>query len=183
MSAIFPFIGHFILFGDKIHEWIFVLNRNYTASLGFPILTEISIYCLYYGLLSLGIGSILYSIFCPPEVRISDTSADYSHFRKWSEAESLSFTSWAKMNFGKFENNSDAEMSKYAQLGDNFSKDSMMIYYELQAQTKIKASFYTGLFYLAGILFTSFSALVTFSKITGKLLFDLWGVLKTAVAF
>lgn len=75
MLSFVPFIGTIIIFNEKIINNM-MLSQDIFSIIGIEIdalqLREISLYSIYFvyfGLLFLGIGSILFSIFCPLEIK------------------------------------------------------------------------------------------------------------------
>jgi hypothetical protein len=69
MTALVPFIGSFIIFNEKIYGYLGLIQQvsNPSHFLQFTFLTKL--YLLYFGLSALGVGSILFSVSCPDEIK------------------------------------------------------------------------------------------------------------------
>jgi len=78
-SVLFPLIGYLILFNDQVSS--FLVFRGLDAALPSQgILAWIwsrKLYLLYFGLMSLGVGSLIYSLRCPHLVKKHGDFSDY----------------------------------------------------------------------------------------------------------
>lgn len=79
ISAVFPFIGYLIIFNDQVKKYLTLTALETTTRHGdlFSSLWELKLYFLYFGLLSLGIGSFIYQARCPYIVK---KHADWSSY-------------------------------------------------------------------------------------------------------
>jgi len=87
-SLIVPFIGYLLLFNEHARgilklSYPFLENRGQT-NIDLAIHEVSSLYWTYFGLLSFGIASILYQIFCAAEVK------DYANQNQYIDAKSKS---------------------------------------------------------------------------------------------
>jgi hypothetical protein len=79
MSAIFPFVGFWILFNDQVHQFL-ELSTLSVAPLGHSWLDRVwsnKIFLVYFGLMALGFGSFLYQWRCPYIVKKHGDWSDY----------------------------------------------------------------------------------------------------------
>lgn len=73
-----PFIGYVILYHDAIQPYLGGLGGMLDADTCGPWLTfETRLHLLYFGLLCLGIGTILYRIVADPDVKLHGNTSDY----------------------------------------------------------------------------------------------------------
>lgn len=74
LSGLFPFVGYIILLNDNVAEF---LNFS-TKYVSFHVSTPgARLYLLFFGLLLTGVGSLIYEIFCPLELKKYARPADY----------------------------------------------------------------------------------------------------------
>ncbi|HDY8174068.1 TPA: hypothetical protein RQL04_004575 [Vibrio vulnificus] len=81
LTMFMPFIGYLILFNNEIINY-FALSKS-ALGLEEAITESISfdrLYQLYFGLMLVGVASMLFSIFCPPIVKANDD--EYSYYEK-----------------------------------------------------------------------------------------------------
>lgn len=70
---LFPFVGHVILFNEPVVKFLASLHETFShrsnvcAVFNFPGTVSIEIF--YYGLFSIGCCSLIFSIFCPAEIK------------------------------------------------------------------------------------------------------------------
>jgi hypothetical protein len=80
LSSLFPFVGYMILFNDDITK-LLELSRSYLhapqTSTWMSTLVGLRLYFIYFGLFSLGAGSIVYQWKCPYAVKKFADGADY----------------------------------------------------------------------------------------------------------
>ena len=71
LSALFPFVGYFILFNDEVTRFLQAHGLE-KPLIGVGLLDNLwskKLYFLYFGLMLSGFGSIMYQWWCPPEVK------------------------------------------------------------------------------------------------------------------
>ena len=79
LSALFPFVGYFILFNEEVTKFLQAHGLDH-PSLGVSLLDSLwnkKLYFLYFGLMLSGFGSMVYQWWCPPEVKKHQDWKDY----------------------------------------------------------------------------------------------------------
>jgi hypothetical protein len=81
LTILMPFIGAFLLFNATTAKWL-ALPEQIARDFGMPLENDWSynlnsLYYTYFGLVLLGIGSIIFAIFCPREIQ---TEPDITRF-------------------------------------------------------------------------------------------------------
>jgi hypothetical protein len=79
LSALFPFVGYFILFNDEVTNFLQAHGLE-QPSLRLGILDNLwskKLYFLYFGLMFSGLGAMIYQWRCPPEVKKHADWKDY----------------------------------------------------------------------------------------------------------
>lgn len=173
LSAIFPFIGHYILFGQKIREWFAKLHSDFVGespALAINALSwaDVSLYCFYYGLLTLGIGSIVYNLACPTEVRKSNTESDYAQFRKWTDDERGPFLENAKSYLKKLKLDRNLYAHHLIQI-ETGTPDGRRYYYKFESQIRRPWIIVVAFFYSAGLFGTIIAGAISVVRITAHL--------------
>lgn len=74
LSSLFPFVGYFILLNERIVELLNLSNEYVNFQIAGP---GLRLYFLFFGLLALGLGSILYEIRCPIVVKKYPRPGEY----------------------------------------------------------------------------------------------------------
>lgn len=79
LSALFPFVGFWILFNDQAHQFlkISVLDGDLSSKSWIESLWLNKIFFVYFGLLFLGIGSFIYQARCPYIIKKHADWSDY----------------------------------------------------------------------------------------------------------
>jgi len=73
LTILIPLIGYVILFNEKLVEW----SRLLTEVGGDKTGISFRLLCIYFGLVFVGMGSTLYSVFCPDRVKRYPRASDY----------------------------------------------------------------------------------------------------------
>lgn len=83
MVILVPFIGTMIIFNEQFVN-LLTVSTYFLQNIGVSVdgespqaLTIDNLYYLYFGLLCLGVGSLLFSIFCPKEIQFSSSEDEY----------------------------------------------------------------------------------------------------------
>ena len=70
LSALVPFIGYILLFGESTAHLFHMVGGHVTTGIGlWDRLLETTVYFLYFGLFAMGIGALAYQMFCPDIVK------------------------------------------------------------------------------------------------------------------
>lgn len=79
LSALFPFVGFWILFNDQAHQFLklSVLDGDLAAQGCIAAIWRNKLFFVYFGLLLMGIGSFIYQARCPYVVRKHADWSDY----------------------------------------------------------------------------------------------------------
>lgn len=77
LTALIPFIGYFLLFNENIVTYISI-SPEFAKSASELSVTISRLHYLYFGLTTLGISSILYSLFCPKAIKENGSEYEYS---------------------------------------------------------------------------------------------------------
>ena len=80
LTVLVPVFGYLIIFNQQVVS-LFDLSPYYIPSINenwaWLIDGKDRLYCFYFGLFSIGLGSILYQLFCPPIVKEFKSSFEY----------------------------------------------------------------------------------------------------------
>lgn len=101
-SVLMPVFGYMLLLNDNVHQY---LTIKYDGRLLNYLPAIWRIWLLFYGSFFVAIGSILYSFFCPPEVK------RYQSAFEMADAESQH-----QLNLGQFDQVRDHVKARYARL-------------------------------------------------------------------
>ncbi|RVC64392.1 hypothetical protein [Mesorhizobium sp.] len=112
MTILVPFIGYLIIFNQSIQSYVgLVFDKIEYIPLSKPTSGEhvaLRFYNLYFGLLFLGIGSFLYTIFAPRQIKQHPLIADYVKYMDSIATENLTRASLDNL-LGIFMSSNDAE--------------------------------------------------------------------------
>lgn len=78
LTSLIPFIGYLLLFNENIISYI-SLSTELAGDASKLSATVSRLYYLYFGLTFLGISSILYTFFCPKEIKENVSEYEYSN--------------------------------------------------------------------------------------------------------
>lgn len=75
ITAVMPFVGYIILFNEPVVNFLKQINKNF--ELNISSISLVNLYFLYYGLVAIGISSILYRLYCPVQVKKYDSNIEF----------------------------------------------------------------------------------------------------------
>jgi hypothetical protein len=75
MTVLIPAVGYLLLFNDKLHGYFDLWSEIFHDSPSSPLPWRL--FSLYFGLTMLAIGSIVFQIRCPPEIKRYGNEIDY----------------------------------------------------------------------------------------------------------
>jgi hypothetical protein len=147
VSAVFPIVGYLILFSDEVSNFLSMRHLPSLPQSGFlDSLWQGKLYFVYFGLMLLGLGSLIYQVACPFIIKKHGDYTDYVRV----DGDALSFRTFEKM--GK------AASIPYAASRDksgSISSELMQANYEIESRSKqiarlcVTCLFYTGFAILA----------------------------------
>ena len=83
LTIFVPFIGTILLFNDSTLSFL-TLNSSFLKSIGvssssngIDVFSLSTVYYIYFGLCALGIGSLIFSMLCPEEIKLNPYIMDY----------------------------------------------------------------------------------------------------------
>jgi hypothetical protein len=155
LSAMFPFIGYWILFNDYLSQYFKLGALDAPASAWLDVLWNTKLYFLYFGLLSLGLGSFIYQARCPHIVKKHGDWTDYVR------------TDGTAMNADQLLILATIAGVAARPVAENRSM-IMQSYYAQSSNTKAFSRLLVGIFFLLGMLLLAVPSLLSAWKI-GKL--------------
>lgn len=160
VATIFPVIGYFILLSSSVTQYVDggIAGSEAHSSL-FDKLWTMKLYFLYFGLIALGVGAMIYQMRCPPLVK---SFGDASEFvRVQMEATSFSEAS---------------SMADQTARGDNVGSlealrpIAMRNFYALQSARRPFSRMLTTIFFGFGFTLLAIPSMITFLKVGSLLL-------------
>lgn len=163
LSALFPFVGYFILFNDNVTTFLQAHGLE-NPPIGVSLLDNLwskKLYFLYFGLMLSGAGSILYQWWCPPEVKKHQDWKDYIAL----EGETPSFTYLRELG-----NKVGINYIPSHDRSGSDGSDIMQRWYEMQNKSFFVARSVVTLLFAASFILLSIPSVLTATKVLMRMM-------------
>lgn len=171
LSLAAPFVGYIIIFNDVFIGAI----RNSTGAAGLtPSAFPLTPYFYFYGLISFSIGSLIYSLFCPPVIKLYANHDVYirSHFEDMSPNELLDIC--AEIRTSDYHdklrlNYITTIIGSNSAISRDMKREIFYMHFKCMNSSKIFAYFFSYSLFLIGFVFLAIPSAIFFVRITKTL--------------
>jgi hypothetical protein len=77
MTVLIPLIGYMVIFNENVLPYLQLSRAIFGEHTEVSVHVSARLIAIYFGLCFLGVGSLVYQIFCPKEVKRHETAPDY----------------------------------------------------------------------------------------------------------
>jgi hypothetical protein len=159
IATVFPVVGYFILLSTRVTGLIDGGIAGTARGSGLiDAAWSYKLYCVYFGLISLGIGSAIYQLRCPREVRkYSDREDFVLNFSSAVNAEDVKFMSLETVPI--------PGLISTAYMKDDYRLPIMKNFYALKSAERPISRLLTSVFFIVGFALLAVPSLLTLAKV------------------
>lgn len=134
LTALAPLIGYLIIYNQFIAEFFFLSNSGLASdrptTTVLDLLRDLKLTFLYFGLVSFGVGAILFAFFAPKSVRTYKTPEEYVLAMDTAQTEWLIVDNLTRVGGAAWDGNWHNDPDSYGRTSLSFTEDTL---YQLDA--------------------------------------------------